>query len=72
MIDTVRGWLKQLIEFAMVLIGLGIVLQVLFPKALIFINSDVAGYLIGLINQFSGAGLVGVFSVFIAIYCIRR
>ena len=72
MIDTVRGWLKQLIEFAMVLIGLGIVLQVLFPKALIFIASDVAGNLIGLIQQFSGAGLVGVIAVFIAIYCIRR
>ena len=49
------------------LVGLGVVLQILFPDALAFINADVAGNLIDLINQFSGAGLIGVIAALIVV-----
>ena len=72
MLSTVKNWLSSLIELALVLIGLGVVLQILFPKALVYINSDVAGNLINLIGQFSGAGLVGLIATGIVIWIIRR
>ncbi|MEE2954731.1 MAG: hypothetical protein VX780_01220 [Pseudomonadota bacterium] len=72
MLSTVKNWLSSIIELALVLIGLGVVLQILFPKALVYINSDVAGNLINLIGQFSGAGLVGLIATGIVIWIIRR
>jgi hypothetical protein len=72
MLNDVKGWLRQLTELFLVLIALGIVLQVLFPRALVFINADVAGNLIALVNQFHGAGLVGLIAVGIFIYLLRR
>ena len=72
MLSTVKNWLSSIIELALVLIGLGVVLQILFPKALVYINSDVAGNLINLISQFSGAGLIGLIATGIVIWIIRR
>ena len=69
--DTVKLWLRQITEVALILIALGVVLQILFPKALVFINADVAGNLIALVNQFSGAGLIGLIAVGIVIYLLR-
>jgi hypothetical protein len=72
MLTDVKGWLRQLTELFLVLIALGVVLQVLFPRALVFINADVAGNLIALVNQFHGAGLVGLIAVGIFVYLLRR
>lgn len=70
--DRVTGWLRQLIEVFLVLVGLGVVLQILFPNALVFINADVAGNLIKLITNFSGAGLIGLIAAGIVMSIIRR
>ena len=70
--DRVTGWLRQLIELFVVLVGLGVVLQILFPNALVFINADVAGNLIKLITNFSGAGLIGLIAAGIVMWIIRR
>lgn len=70
--DRVTGWLRQLIEVFVVLVGLGVVLQILFPNALVFINADVAGNLIKLITNFSGAGLIGLIAAGIVMWIIRR
>ena len=67
MFSSLNGMLKSGIEVALVLVGLGVVLQILFPDALAFINADVAGNLIDLINQFSGAGLTGVIAALIVV-----
>ena len=53
MFSSLTGMLRSGIDVALVLVGLGVVLQILFPDALAFINADVAGNLIDLINQFS-------------------
>lgn len=52
MFSSLTGMLRSGIDVALVLVGLGVVLQILFPDALAFINADVAGNLIDLINQF--------------------
>ena len=67
MFSSLTGMLRSGIDVALVLVGLGVVLQILFPDALAFINADVAGNLIDLINQFSGAGLIGVFAALIVV-----
>lgn len=72
MLDSVKAWLRQITEIALVLVALGVVLQVLFPKALVFVNADISGNLIGLIGQFSGAGLVGMIAVGVFVYLLRR
>ena len=59
------------IEVALVVVGLGVVLQILFPDALAFINANVAGNLIDLINQFSGAGLIGVIAALIVMNTLK-
>ena len=67
MFSSLTVTLRSGSEVAWVLVGLGVVLQILFPDALAFINADVAGNLIDLINQFSGAGLIGVIAALIVV-----
>ena len=67
MFSSLTGMLRSGIDVALVLVGLGVVLQILFPDALAFINAEVAGNLIDLINQFSGAGLIGVIAALIVV-----
>ena len=67
MFSSLTGTLRSGIDVALVLVGLGVVLQILFPDALAFINANVAGNLIDFINQFSGAGLIGVIAALIVV-----
>ncbi len=71
MLNNIRVWLRGAIDLALVVIALGVVLQILFGK-LVFINNDVTANLINLINQFSGAGLVGAIACGIVYYLIRK
>ena len=52
MIDSASRWIREVIQLALVVVALGVVLQILFPQALVFINADVTGNLIGLIGTF--------------------
>jgi hypothetical protein len=72
MIDTVTRWIKDVTALALVVIALGVVLQILFPNALVFINANVTGNLINLIQQFSGAGLVGLIAAGIIVSLLRQ
>jgi len=72
MLDTTIRWIKQITELAFVVVALGVILQILFPGALVFINADVAGNLIGLISKFSGAGLIGLIAVGVVVWLMRR
>ena len=72
MFDSVTSIFKQLTQMCMALIALGVVLQILFPGALAFINADVAANLIGLIKQFSCAGLIGLIAAGVVVYLIRK
>ena len=72
MLDTTIRWIKQITELAFVVVALGVILQILFPGALVFINDDVAGNLIGLIAKFSGAGLIGLIAISVVVWLMRR
>ena len=72
MIGNIRNFIRSIIDLALVVVALGVVLQILFPQALVFINADVTANLINLINQFSGAGLVGAIAAAIVYYLIQK
>lgn len=72
MFDSVTRILKQVTTLGLTLVVLGVVLQILFPGALVFIGADVAGNLIGLIGQFSGAGLIGLIAAGIIVYLLNK
>ena len=72
MIGNLRNFVSGIIDLALVVVALGVVLQILFPQALVFINADVTANLINLINQFSGAGLVGAIAAAIVYYLIQK
>ena len=72
MIGNIRSFITSVIDLALVVVALGVVLQILFPQALVFINADVTANLINLINQFSGAGLVGAIAAGIVYYLIQK
>jgi len=72
MIGNLRNFISGIIDLALVVVALGVVLQILFPQALVFINADVTANLINLINQFSGAGLVGAIAAAIVYYLIQK
>ena len=71
MVGNIRSFITSVIDLALVVVALGVVLQILFGK-LVFINNDVTANLINLINQFSGAGLVGAIAFGIVYYLIRK
>ena len=72
MIDNVSRWIRDVIQLALIVVALGVVLQILFPQALVFINADVTGNLINLIDKFSGAGLIGLIAFGMVYYLIQR
>ena len=72
MIGNIRSFITSVIDLALVVVALGVVLQILFPQALVFINADVTANLINLIKQFSGAGLVGAIAAGIVYYLIQK
>jgi len=63
MFDQVVGWIKKLTEAGMSLLALGIVMQVVFGKAVPFIGGDIIGNITGIIGTLGGQGVVGLAAV---------
>lgn len=63
MIDRARSVLVVLIELGLVLVGVGIVLQVLFGSTVPFVGGDTVGNLIGFIGDLGSAGYIGLIAL---------
>ena len=63
MFDQVVGWIKKLTEAGMSLLALGIVMQVVFGKAVPFIGGDIIGNITWIIGTLGGQGVVGLAAV---------
>ncbi len=66
--DKLKGWLSQIVELGLLLIALGIVLQILFGRAVSFIPGDVVGNLIGVVKTMGDNGLVGLIAVGVVVW----
>jgi hypothetical protein len=61
--ETVRGWLGRLVEFGLLLLALGILLQLLFGPSVILLTGDVVGNLIDLIQALGDRAFVGLIAL---------
>ena len=57
MFDHFIGWIKKLTEAGMSLLALGIVMQVIFGKAVPFIGGDIIGSISGIITTLGAQGV---------------
>jgi len=60
MMDTVKGFLRSIMDLAMVVIPLSVVLGVIFGPAVPFIGADVIDNISAIIANLGGSGLVGI------------
>ncbi len=63
MYETVKGWLGRLVEFGLLLLALGILLQLLFGPSVILLTGDVVGNLIDLIQALGDRAFVGLIAL---------
>ena len=63
MFDQVIGWIHKITEAGMSLLALGIVMQVVFSKAVPFIGGDIIGNITGIIGTLGAQGVVGLAAI---------
>ena len=63
MFDQIIGWVKKLTEAGIAFLALGIILLVIFGKAVPFIGGDIIGNISVLIGTLGAQGVVGLASV---------
>ena len=72
MMDTVKGFLRSIMDVAMVVIPLSVVLGVIFGPAVPFIGADVIDNISAIISDLGGSGLVGFITLGILWALSRR
>ncbi len=70
--DTAKKWLSELTEIGLLLVALGIVLQLLFGKAVSFVTGDVVTNLITLIQALGDNGVVGLIALAVIIWLFSK
>ena len=63
MVDQMVGYVKKFTEAGMALLALGIVMQVLFGKAVPFVGGDIIGNITGIVGTLGAQGVVGLAAV---------
>ncbi len=70
--DTAKKWLRELTEIGLLLVALGIVLQLLFGKAVAFITGDIVNNLIVLIQALGDSGVVGLIALAVILWLFSK
>ena len=63
MFDHIIGWIEKLTKAGVSLLALGIIMQVIFGKAVPFIGGDIIGNITAIIGTLGAQGVVGLASV---------
>ena len=58
--ETVKAWLGRMVEFGLLLLALGILLQLLFGPSAILLTGNVVGNMIELIEALGDRAFVGL------------
>jgi hypothetical protein len=71
--ETVKAWLGRMVEFGLLLLALGILLQLLFGPSAILLTGNVVGNMIELIEALGDRAFVGLIAlgIFVWLY-VRR
>ena len=72
MMDTVKSFLRSVMDLAMVVIPLSVVLGVIFGPAVPFIGADVIDNISAIISDLGGSGLIGIITLGILYALMRR
>ena len=71
-IGTIRYYLRQFIELALLLIGVSVFAEILFGPDVAFFGSQVTKNLITLLNSLGEHGIAALIVVFAVIFTYRR
>ena len=63
MFDQVIGYVKKFTEAGVALLALGIVMQIIFGKAVPFVGGDIIGNITAIVAALGAQGLVGLAAV---------
>ena len=72
MLDTVKGWLRQISEVGLLVIAAAVVLELIFGPSVPFIGTAVVGNISGLVSDLGGGGLVGIITLGVLYWLARR
>ena len=72
MMDTVKSFLRGVMDVALVIIPLSVVLGIIFGPAVPFIGTAVVDNITSLVNSLGGNGLVGIIVLGILYWLARR
>ena len=70
--DTVKNFLRSVMDVAMVVIPLSVVLGIIFGPSVPFIGTAVVGNITSLVSDLGGSGLVGIIVLGILWWLARR
>ena len=70
--DSLKKWIGQITEVGLLLIALGIVLQLLFGGATVFLTGNIVGNLMELIRVLGDNGLIGLIALVIIVWLFSR
>ena len=63
MVDQMIGYVKKFTEAGLALLALGIVMQIIFGKAVPFVGGDIVGNITGIVATLGAQGVVGLAAV---------
>ena len=70
--DTVKSFLRGIMDIALVIIPLSVVLGIIFGPSVPFIGTAVVSNISGLVSELGGGGLVGIITLGILYWLARR
>ena len=72
MMDTVKSFLRGVMDVALVIIPLSVVLGIIFGPQVPFIGTAVVNNITGLVSDLGGNGLVGIIVLGVLYWLARR
>ena len=70
--DTVKSFLRGIMDIALVIIPLSVVLGIIFGPSVPFIGTAVVGNITSLVSELGGGGLVGIITLGILYWLAGR
>ena len=72
MMDSAKGFLRGVMDVALVIIPLSVVLGIIFGPSVRFIGTAVVDNITGLVSSLGGSGLTGIIVLGILYWLARR
>ena len=72
MLETAKGWLKQIAEVGLLVIAAAVVLEIIFGSPVEFVGLSILDNITALTRELGEQGLVGIISIAILIWLYLR